>query len=329
MKPRKNQQLIRTWLGMGVTLAILGGSQNAALADEGGVSFWLPGQYGSFAAVAPDPGFSLPTVSYYYTGDMSGGKTLRQGSELAIGVNADFFAQFIVPTYTPDTTFLGARPNFSLAILPAYNRVSGDVSIGPLSASRTDTVSGFGDLYPTAQLFWNDGVNNWMAYVTGDIPIGSYSSDRLANLGIGHTAIDFGGAYTYLNPKTGFEFSATTGVTFNFENQETNYTNGIDAHLDVGMAQFLNEQLFIGAVGFAYQQLTPDKGQPAILGDFESRVFGIGPQLGYNFIAGGVPIYTNLRGYLEFGAKNRPEGGSMFLTINLPISALAKASAKK
>jgi hypothetical protein len=33
-----------------------------AQADEGGVSFWLPGQYGSFAAVAPEPGFSIPTI---------------------------------------------------------------------------------------------------------------------------------------------------------------------------------------------------------------------------------------------------------------------------
>ena len=30
-----------------------------AHADEGGVSFWLPGQFGSFAAVPSEPGFSL------------------------------------------------------------------------------------------------------------------------------------------------------------------------------------------------------------------------------------------------------------------------------
>lgn len=37
-----------------------------ANADEGGVSFWLPGQYGSFAAVPGEPGWSIGTV-YYYT----------------------------------------------------------------------------------------------------------------------------------------------------------------------------------------------------------------------------------------------------------------------
>lgn len=40
----------------------------ASVADEGGVSFWLPGQNGSFAAVAPAPGWSLPLVFYNYGG---------------------------------------------------------------------------------------------------------------------------------------------------------------------------------------------------------------------------------------------------------------------
>ena len=31
-------------------------------ADEGGVSFWLPGQFGSLAAVPTEPGWSLGTV---------------------------------------------------------------------------------------------------------------------------------------------------------------------------------------------------------------------------------------------------------------------------
>ena len=138
-----------------------------------------------------------------------------------------------------------------------------------------------------------------------------------------------GGAYTYLNTDTGWEFSATAGLTYNFENPDTDYTNGIDSHLDVGMSRFLNEQLFVGLVGYAYVQLTPDKGQPSALGSMESRTFAIGPQIGYNFDAGGVPIYTNLRGYYEFGVENRTKGGSVFLTVNVPLSALNKKHPKK
>jgi hypothetical protein len=47
-------------------------------------------------------------------------------------------------------------------------------------------------------------------------------------------------------------------------------------------------------------------------------------QIGYNFMVGDVPIYTNLRGYYEFDVQNRTEGGSIFLTINLPVSALSQ-----
>ena len=306
--------------------ASAGGIASPASADEGGVSFWLPGQYGSFAAVAPAVGWSLPMQSYYYSGSASAKKPLNLGDTLSLGVDTEFFGQFFVPTWAPDTTFLGGRPVFSLAAFPGWNQTSADIGLGPLSASRTDSVTGFGDLYPTAQLFWNQGVHNWMAYVTGDIPVGDYNPDRLANLGLGHGAIDAGGAYTYLNAKTGWEFSATAGVTYNFENEETNYTSGINSHLDVGLSRFLSEQLFVGMVGYAYVQLTPDEGQLAALGDFEGRTFAIGPQIGYNFDVGGVPVYTNLRGYFEFDVQNRTKGSSVFFTVSVPLSPPSKAN---
>lgn len=310
-------------LGIISVLVTWGALSGPAFADEGGVSFWLPGQYGSFAAIAPDPGFSLPTMSYYYSGQMNASKTLRRGTEIAAGVDAEFFAQFIIPTYTPKMSLLGATPSISLAILPAYTKTSAEVSAGGLSASREETLWAMGDLYPTVQLFWSVGNSNWMTYVSADIPVGSYSADRLSNIGTGHTAVDFGGAYTYLNPKTGWEFSATAGLTLNFLNEETGYTSGSDFHLDVGIAQFLNEQLFVGAVGYAYSQISDDSGGLDILDGFNSQVIGVGPQIGYNFMAGDVAIYTNLRGYIEVEAENRPKGGSAFLTINLPLSKLA------
>jgi len=35
-----------------------------------------------------------------------------------------------------------------------------------------------------------------------------------------------GGAYTYLNEPTGYEFSAVAGVTYNFINPHTQYQSG-------------------------------------------------------------------------------------------------------
>ena len=53
---------------------------------------------------------------------------------------------------------------------------------------------------------------------------------RLANLGLGHGAIDFGAGYTYFNPQTGNEFSAVAGATYNFKNTSSQYQNGIVYH---------------------------------------------------------------------------------------------------
>ena len=128
---------------------------------------------------------------------------------------------------------------------------------------------GFGDLYPQASLKWNFGVNNFMTYITGDIPVGAYSSTGLANLGMGHGAIGGGAGYTYFSPSTGHEFSAVTGLTYNFNNPVTNYRSGVDWHLDWGASQFVSKRVHIGLVGYVYQQLTADSGQAPILDDFK------------------------------------------------------------
>ena len=85
----------------------------------------------------------------------------------------------------------------------------------------------------------------------------------------------------------------------------------------------LSKSFFVGLVGFYYQQLTADNGQPASLGSFESRTRGIGPQIGYNFDLGrGVSIYANLRGYTEFDVHNRTQGYAIYATVSVQLSAL-------
>lgn len=302
------------------TATLVAGAGSAAQADEGGVSFWLPGQYGSFAAIAPTQGWSMPMQAYAYEGGVSKSTTLPRGDELTAGLDTTFTGLFFVPTYTFDQKLFGATPSISLAFYPGYNEASADLSADGRKRSDSDSVTGFGDLYPTAQLFWSKGVHNWMGYLTGNIPVGAYDPDRLTNLGLGHAAIDAGGAYTYLNPTTGWEASATLGFTYNFENTDTDYTSGIDSHLDLATSRFVTDSLFIGAVGYAYVQLTPDDGQPEASGNFESSVYALGPQIGYNFDTDGRQIYTNLRVYYEFDAKNRVEGTAAYLTFNIPFT---------
>jgi hypothetical protein len=191
--------------------------------------------------------------------------------------------------------------------------------------SISDTLTAMGDLYPLVSLRWNSGVNNWMVYGTGDIPVGNYNPSNLVNLGIGHGAADGGAGYTYFNPTTGHEFSIVTGLTYNLINPSTGYQNGIDWHLDWGASQFVTKQLQIGAVGYVYQQITPDNGCNPTLCPFESRVIGIGPQIGYIFPAGNLQGYVNLKAYWEFAAQDRPSGWNTWLTLSFSPSAAASA----
>lgn len=295
-----------------------------AIADEGGASFWLPGQMASFAAVPGEAGWSLPLVYYHTSSDAGGSKDFQIGGNLVAGIDVSANLVFFAPTYLWAEPVLGGQAAFSLVWAAGQMQVGADAVItGPrgntINLSRTDTVEGGSDLYPLATLKWNRGNGNWLAYAMGGIPVGAYQVGRLANIGLNHWSLDAGGGYTYLDGKAGHELSIVGGITYNFENGDTNYQNGVDGHIDLAVSQFLNEQLHIGIVGYIYQQLSGDSGSGAELGDFESRVYAAGPQAGYFFPFGGAQGYVNLRGYFEFDAKNRPEGWNAWLTLSLPF----------
>jgi hypothetical protein len=134
---------------------------------------------------------------------------------------------------------LGGQASVSLIGVGGRNWASIDATLtGPrgneISGSKSQALTSVGDLFPLATLKWNQGVNNYMVYGMGDVPVGDYNSARLANLGLGHGAIDGGAGYTYLNPANGLEFAAVVGMSYNFINPSTQYQNGLDAHLDWG-----------------------------------------------------------------------------------------------
>jgi hypothetical protein len=78
---------------------------------------------------------------------------------------------------------------------------------------------------------------------------------------------------------------------------------------------FLSKQVFIGLVGYAYQQVSDDTGGSPLPGGFRSRVLGVGPQIGYIFPIGNMQGYLNLKAYGEFDSANRPSGWNTWLTF--------------
>jgi hypothetical protein len=314
-----------------------------ALADEAGVSFWIPGLFGSLAATPQQPGWSLANV-YYHTsvtagadvararefelGRVPGNLTLNANLNLNIKATADL--GFVLPSYVFETPVLGGQASVSL--LAAYGVVGtslagtlSGVVTGPLGNTipfaRSDTINdttwGFSDLAPMFQLKWNSGVNNYMTYISGDIPVGAYQSTRLSNIGIGHGAVDAGGGYTYFDQKAGHEFSGVLGFTYNLINNSTDYRSGVDMHFDWGASQFLSKQFMVGLVGYVYKEIGCDSGSGDRLGCFQSQVLGVGPQIGFLFPVGDMQGYLNLKAYGEFAAANRPSGWNTWVTFSI------------
>jgi hypothetical protein len=200
-------------LGAAAIFTLLASPNDAARADEGGVSFWIPGFFGSLAAVpAQAPGWSVTSI-YYHT-SVSAGAEVARAREITLGrfpvnltatvnanVNANVNLGLVAGTYTFATPVLGGQASATLLATYGSNSTSLAGSLvgtltgpggGTFPFSRFDSIDSsiiaFGDLIPQFALRWNAGVHNYMTYITGDIPVGAYQSDRLANLGLGHWA---------------------------------------------------------------------------------------------------------------------------------------------
>jgi hypothetical protein len=316
------------------------------MAAEGGITFWVPGFFGSLVATPVQPGFSFANLYYNTTvaagGDVAFARQVTAGrltvpfrGQLTANLDGNASLYMIAPSYTFEHKIFGAQA--TMALLVPYGRSTASVdatltgAIGPfgfnLAGRRDDGVTGFGDLVPQFNLRWNSGVHNVMTYVTGNIPVGRYDPTRLANLGIGYQALDGGIGYTYFDPKAGLEYSGTLGFTYNFKNEHTDYQSGTMMHFDWGASRFLSPQVQVGLVGYALQQIGCDTGGGNRLGCFESRVFGIGPQFGYIIPLDKLQGYFNLKAYKEFAAEHRPEGFNVWVTFVISPAAPTPSSA--
>jgi hypothetical protein len=321
----------RNLVVIGVLLAFaLTSSPRRALADASGLSFWLPGTFGSLAAAPVTPGWSWASI-YLHLDQSAGGGTnfvtsngIRGSVVAGLSAHADALVEGV--TYTSALPVLGGQAGFSLLAAPGNLGVGINASLtGPLgntiSGSKTDNRTTVSDVFYQGTLKWNQGVNNEMVYIAGNIPSGTYDSSRLANLSFGFVGIDAGAGYTYLNPQTGHEFSVVGGMTYSAPNPYLQYQNGIDAHLDWAASQFVSKNVHIGVAGYYFQQITNDSGPGATLGGFRGMAVGLGPQVGFLFPVGNLQGYLNLKGLADIETENRPKGWSTWVSFVLSPKA--------
>ena len=202
------------------------------------------------------PGLSMSTL-YLHSfvsagGDVAASRTIgfpNRPVNLSVDLNAQIKGTADVvafgPTYVFATPVLGGQFAITALGIVGHQQANVDATVtgalGPIgfaaAGSISDSRTAFGDVFLQPTLRWNQGVNNYMIYGMMNLPVGAYDSSRLANLGLGHWSIDGGGGYTYFDPKTGWEFSAVAGLTYNFINPSLDYQNGIDAPSRLGDLQ--------------------------------------------------------------------------------------------
>jgi hypothetical protein len=183
-------------LGGLCTLALAAMPQTA-LADAGGLSFWLPGTFGSLAATPTTPGWAYSTIYLHLDSSAGGGKNFVTTNgfpgSVAAGLHARADALVEGITYTSALPVLGGQAGFSLLAAPGNVGVGINATLtGPLgnqiSGAKFDNRTTVSDVFYQGTLKWNQGVNNEMIYIAGNIPSGTYDPNRLANLSFGFWA---------------------------------------------------------------------------------------------------------------------------------------------
>lgn len=151
------------------------------------------------------------------------------------------------------------------------------------------------------------------AYVQAVAPTGKYDPNGLQpNIGLNRPGIDVGWAFTWTASK--LQVNAATGVTFNFENTDTDYKSGTDFHFEWAVGYEVCKGLVIGVVGYDYRQISGDSGAGAVLGPFEGDVDAIGGGVSYTTLIGATPVILNVRHYEEFNAEKRMNGSMTILS---------------
>jgi hypothetical protein len=321
---------VRASILVGLALVVDGRS---AWADEDGVSFWLLGTYATQSAVPGESGLSLETT--YYSAGATASQSASPGRRRRVRVDTANASNYMMltPTYTFETPVAGGQLGVGVTGLWGnYATTETTTVFASSGASRSrstgDSMTAFGDVFPTVTLKWNSGVNNFMTYATVNVPLGGYDSTRQATVGMGHWAIDGGAGYTWYDEGRGLEFTTVAGLTYNFTNPDTAYQSGVDLHVELSGSKNLTEHFLAGVASYFYQQITGDSGTGATRGEYLARVAGVGPELGYNFMLGRHSASLSARGYYEFAGQNRTEGWTAWLTLVVSLGASgAKASA--
>jgi hypothetical protein len=273
----------------------------SVFAAEEGIGHYVPGAFADFMDIGPGPGLVLFDWYIHYHGSAGGGRQLPFGGVVAADISATSNTEIFGALYTIPCGFLGGKFSAGVAIPYIWLEVTGSIT-GPIKTrTRTDTVSGIGDIVLIPfWLGWSSGDFKWDVLLDVYAPTGEFHAGQLANPGLNYWTFEPMVMFSYMSKKIGLEISATAGVDFNTNNSATDYQSGDVFHVDATIAEHLplfGGLIGVGANAFYWKQFTGDSGSGALLGSFETRMSGVGPVLSYVSpkFCGGHTIITEVK----------------------------------
>ncbi len=91
---------------------------------------------------------------------------------------------------------------------------------------------GQGDITIRLQLGWQQNDFAHLAYIQVVAPSARYDTGFNPNIGLNRPGIDTGWACSWTEKTSKLQFNGTFGITFNFENDATDYDSGTDFHFE-------------------------------------------------------------------------------------------------
>jgi hypothetical protein len=312
---------VRILLGA-TAITIVFSSANAVLATEGGLGRPISGMsIAPFAGVIPpEPGFAVSIAETYYDASIGGATTVPIANLLV--VNIDMKASFtpVALLYiwnTPTKTW-----NFASAVtFPiAWVECEANVSLGPLSVRKKDSIFGLFDLVftPIVASHHFSQTDHLALSFSFWAPTGDYETGRLSQLSLNNWTFIPGVAYTKIIPEANIELTGIWQMEFYTENPTTHYQNGVLSDLEVLAIKRFKNGFGIGFVESWIHQVNDDSGGTADrLNGFVGRAFGIGPIVTYSTKIGKSHLDFNARWIHDFGVSRRFEGDGFNFTASL------------
>jgi hypothetical protein len=312
----KMQRLIKLIIS-GYCLLISGSIffATTAIAEEGGGGHVAPGGVATMIDAAPTRGgWVIESIFVNYNGEFSATSDIPIGGLDSLGLNADVDTLTFGALYTIAQPVWGAHYSVGAFVPYAWMELEGNVN----DFEVRDTAQGIGDitLIPL-MLAWTDDAWEYTASLSIYAPTGSYNVGNLANLGLNYWTIDPVVGAAYSNQDTGFNFGAYMGITFNSENDATDYDSGSLFHLEASVQQLFpmgSGFIGLGVDAFYFNQVSGDSGSGART-NFKGRTMGIGPVINYVLPVGTNNWVFEAKWLPESNTKNRLEGDYIWVKV--------------